>query len=337
MRAIRRSIVRAGLLVGVVGPGAALGLSDVHPAYAAAPRPISRSYYVEKFTAVTPSDLINWGCKLATLENSTAGSLDVTAILAFGGQTSPTTYSGWSGAGWTATNVSDFVQGFVNGYAFCANVDTNSKLTVSVATNNSFTSTALGKAHHNTVNAIASTVASFGFSNVTVVGGVDMEPGYSSAAGGHAWKVGWTSTGGVSLDDTGSADACPGTGTYVATTPCYNGWTVSDIYTIETQSNTFSIPQIYSPSLSNQWYRMSAYGYATTGGKIRFVGIMTQYSSCHPNWRTGCAGLDWLPDSGYDDFQAKLNADPNTRYTIPFDTDFAHSTEALAGTLPAFP
>lgn len=57
----------------------------------------------------------------------------------------------------------------------------------------------------------------------------------------------------------------------------------------------------------------------------------------HPVSRVGCSGLDWVVDSGYDALQARLNADPNTTYTIPSATDVAHSQEAKAGTLPSDP
>jgi hypothetical protein len=244
---------------------------------------------------------------------------------------------------YTWTNVSDFVKGFADGFAWCEGTDVNSKLTIVVGTNNSLNSSltfSYGAAFHNHVNTIATLISGQSYSSrVTVVGGSDMEQdfgGGSSVSGSRAWIDGYVSTGGVGAVNSSAASGCRTT-THNGSDPCNNGWTTADVYYVNDAANVYPMPQVYASGNAPQWQQISAYSYAQYGYKIRFEGMMTSYSSCHPVWRNGCAGADWAPDQGYNALQSALNANQNTAYTVPFATDIAHTQEALAGTLPTFP
>lgn len=346
LRTIRRQAARASILGGsLVGAAGALLITSATSAGAIAPRPVSYSYYIEKNVAPTNTDLTNWGCALGTRQGQTPGGLDVVAGLGFGSQLTTGNYSGWGSGGWTPAQVTGFVQSFAAGYAYCANAsgDANSKVTIVIATNNSGASSTVsasyGQTFHQLVNNTSSSILplSYGWRTL-VVGGNDIEPGFSDYTHAQDWVNGYISTGGVALYSNASADGCPSSGgTPSGSTVCTGTWTVENVYAINNGNNTLIIPQIYRQAQAEQWYRLSAYGYATRNHKIRFAAEMTQRHSCHPVSRSGCTGLDWVADSGYDALQARLNADPNTTYTIPSATDVAHSQEAKAGTLPSDP
>ena len=316
--------------------------SGLQVASAAAPRPIARSYYVAKNNAPNVGNLQAWGCSLALDVAAVAGTQQPVAVLGFGAQkTSTNSYTGLStSASWTTADVAALSREFADGYAYCIGSDT-SILKLAVTTNNSnsgSTTFAKGAQHKQNVNSISSTIEGTATgAKVDVYGGNDWEPGFGTATASIAWIDGFRSVGGVQLLINGSLDACPTSGTYSAGTACVsnNSWTVDQLY-YPYRNGAIPLPQIYSNSLSEQWYRMSAYGKSATTYKLRFAAIMTQRSSCTPTVRPGCAGLDWLPDAGYDALQTKLNADPNTAYTIPGATDIAWPAEALAGTLPNF-
>lgn len=152
---------------------------------------------------------------------------------------------------------------------------------------------------------------------IKIVGAIDAEPGWNTAANTRAWSDGFqqAATGSTYLNY-GSCDSCPFDG--CPTCRPLNGWTFEDIWYISWGvPSAFVVPEIYLPNGANaqQWYRISLYGWAVHGQAIIFSGVMTQMQACNCDPQTN------HPPEGWSQLYNLINSDFKTAFDIKWLTD----------------
>jgi hypothetical protein len=154
---------------------------------------------------------------------------------------------------------------------------------------------------------------------LTVVGAIDAEPGWNTAANTRAWADGfYSAANGNTYLNYGSCDSCP----FDRCPTCQplNGWTFEDIWYLSWGApSAFVVPEIYLPDGANaqQWYRISLYGWAVHGQAIIFSGVMTQMQACN------CSGQTNPPAEGWSQLYNLINSDFKTAYDIKWLTDIS--------------
>ncbi|MCL6511844.1 MAG: hypothetical protein K6U78_14300 [Anaerolineae bacterium] len=163
---------------------------------------------------------------------------------------------------------------------------------------------------------------------VAVFGGNDIEMSWNTPALTKAWVNGYASATSRPFVNFGTCDGCPTTGN--PTQNPNNGWTVDDVWFVNSAPVAIPFPEIYLRSGINadQWYRMSLYAAQNKGGPLAFGGLLTQWQACQD--RGTCGGLtDNTPQQGWRQLQDALNADPRTAMPLPPPSDITWRNENL--------
>jgi hypothetical protein len=227
----------------------------------------------------------------------------------------------------STAQIIDAVKGFCIGYHQTA--PTNSHLTIALGTSNydspnhwgRYVTRDHGVAWAQMVKALNDWIVS-GESwadIVTIVGAIDAEPGWNTAANTRAWADGFQQAANGTAStylNFGSCDSCPFD--RFPTLKPSNGWTFEDIWYISWGvPSAFVVPEIYLPDGANaqQWYRISLYGWAVHGQAIIFSGVMTQMQACNCDLYTN------HPPEGWSQLYNLINSDFKTASNIKWLTD----------------
>lgn len=147
---------------------------------------------------------------------------------------------------------------------------------------------------------------------VTVVGGWDAEPDWSSPSWARAWVNAFTDHTDRRLYAANAASGCP---TYGASSvSCSNGWDLSDMYHVSSGAapTVSAVPQIYRTDgiQARQWAAVSSWG--TRHGKepVRFSGSLSQRVAC--GQRGDCTGTDNTAKAAWNQLRTELNSHTET-------------------------
>lgn len=229
----------------------------------------------------------------------------------------------------TAT-VAEAAKGFLRGYWECA--PPSAQLNLAVGTNNykGATGYAHGVAWGQMVNQLHAWLqanAPPGVSErLAVFGGNDIEMSWNTSALTRDWVNGYASATARPFINFGTCDGCPTTGS--PDRQPNNGWTVDDVWFVNSAPVAIPFPEIYLRSGVNadQWYRMSLFAAQQKGAKLAFGGLLTQWQACQE--KGTCGGLtDNTPQQGWQQLQDALNADPRTAMTLPPPSDITWRNE----------
>ncbi|WP_156184999.1 hypothetical protein [Allosalinactinospora lopnorensis] len=159
-------------------------------------------------------------------------------------------------------------------------------------------------------------------SAVTITGGIDAEPSWSSPEWARNWVDAFTEATHRTLYAGNSADGCPQHGS--PATPCSNGWTLADVHYVSSgaASSIEAVPQIYRTdgTQARQWAAISAWGARNGQGTIRFAGAMSQNTAC--SQRGDCSHTDNTPEAAWNQLWEELNTHPETQIpALPTATD----------------
>lgn len=150
---------------------------------------------------------------------------------------------------------------------------------------------------------------------VSIVGGVDLEPGWGSRHAAESWLTGYRTSRSV-LVVNASADGCP---QYGDRGECANGWTVDDLAQfVWSRDRDLALPQIYrhDGAMARQWGVISRAG-QRLGYHPKFAGAMTQSRACTQVDDRHCPQLSLLPE----DARRQLQSEVGEGIHIPFGTD----------------
>jgi hypothetical protein len=151
---------------------------------------------------------------------------------------------------------------------------------------------------------------------VTVLAGLDLEPGWSSVAVAQAWMDGYRDAGGGPLVLLPSADGCPPQQPGV----CLNGWSTAIIGDMVWGSGitTIILPQVYSHTgtMARQWATI-ARDAAARGLEPSLAGVTSQARACAqiPDDRL-CSQLNITWDVALAQLQSELASDPSTAHLV---------------------
>ena len=131
---------------------------------------------------------------------------------------------------------------------------------------------------------------------LTVVGANDIEPGFASTwQQAHDWENAYLAATNAGLIFNGSADGCPFGFGHPGET-CAYGWTEQQIYDpmYRGDGRVRALPQVYTAGVGAWWANIDATG----GGKIDFVGALTEYQLC-PAASSDCPSPSFQPGQGW--------------------------------------
>ena len=307
----------------------------------------STSYYIQN---EAPREMYELGCRLGLRDQNTPGKQDSIVILAFGQMWIENGVYGVGKFGdyWRFTPLSAVntaVREYIRGYWICSGTDHESQLTVGVGVNN------YGRMNTGSTdqNVLRSAAYEFGKRFADLVHDVNLyaiQTGISSQVYvAAANDIEWDSTGrwqssyvtrgwvdGFRERDRGvhiyfNFGACAGCPTDITPSnvnwryPTGN-WTLDDIWYVSWGAPpAYTLPEIYLTDGWNarQWYAISKYAALYKGGRIDYVGPMTQYGACQVRTsdRWCSMGLtNNTPDQGWTQLFNELNKDPLTAQNI---------------------
>lgn len=299
-------------------------------AEAAQPADYTTSYYIK--TSST-SDLYSLGYNLGQRDYNKSGTQTNVVVLFFGAQKKDSS-GNWGASLWgtfqTNAQVAALATQFARGYYVGTNTDHASTTTIILSTNNSgsLITAEAGQQWAKMVLAAKSSAASYS-SQTIILGGNDMEIGWSTAAKTRDWISGYTGVTGRTLYyDTGDAAGCPTSGTYTTSTKCSstNTWSIDDVfYKAYGAPPALPLPQIYTTNGSQaaQWYRISLYGYNNKSKVILFKGTLSQYQACQQTKSCGTSTNNTAAQA-YNSLSNLLNGNSITAQTMPYATDVKH-------------
>ena len=230
----------------------------------------------------------------------------------------------------STTQIAEAVKGYLDGFYLCAPEGAHTR--VAVGTNNygMWTTYQHGVAWAEMVNGLNEWIADQpGYeSKVAARGASDMEPGFREPVSTRAWVNGYNAafSGESWLYNFGSCDGCPYAGCPTCTSP--NGWTREDVWYVSYgPAANWPFPEIYLTSgiHADQWYRISVYSHDYHGGRMHFLGTLTQWGACQTYGP--CNGTDNTPEEGWQQLQEKLNADERTAQPVIYSSDISWPPE----------
>ncbi len=300
------------------------------------------SYYIQD---AAPATLWNLGCAVGRHDEATPGAQDNLVILNYGqmwiendvygtGKFSP--YWNFISLSTVETATRSYIQGYYN----CTGSDNASQMTVAIGTNNygsmnkgsdltvrRSTMYAFGQRWADMVHNIYTWAGQQGYtSQVAVAGAIDIEWGggaWNTASVTRGWVDGFTANSrGVHIFY--NFGACSGCNTTynASTTPnwSYGDWDLTDIWYVSWgASSAYAVPEIYLNTGINarQWQTLSEYAARHKGGRIDFVGPMTQYQACvQRSDDSTCPQMDNTPSEGWQQLYDALNSDPLTAQSV---------------------
>jgi len=302
----RRAIAAFGTLVALVVCCSAAGaLPPAAPTDAPAPAaesPVATSRYVN-WLALPDDESDATTFRLACSAARSDGSGVV--VLAFGKQVDGgVTGFGPPGTMRSYVKVQRTVTAYAQGLASCS----DSPWTLAVATSNFELydldrAAALGALWQQTVTAVANSATRP--DRVTVVGSLDLEPGWGGSAAAKAWVDAYRTEGPVPLVANASADGCPQQGLEGV---CANGWTVGDLAEMVWGGpGSAAVPQVYREdgAQARQWMVL-ARTWAARGGTPVFAAVMSQRRACRQVRDRNCPSLSIPPRVALDQLRTAL-------------------------------
>ncbi|TQN31616.1 hypothetical protein FHX37_1524 [Haloactinospora alba] len=147
---------------------------------------------------------------------------------------------------------------------------------------------------------------------VTVIGGWDAEPDWSSPSWARAWVKGFTQRTDRQLYAANAASGCPTYGS--SSVSCSNGWDLSDMYHVSSGAapTVSAVPQIYRTDgvQAQQWAAVSSWGAQHGKGPLRFAGSLSQRVACEQ--RGDCTGTDNTAKAAWNQLRTELNSHTET-------------------------
>jgi hypothetical protein len=211
------------------------------------------------------------------------------------------------------------LKAYVDGYA--SGQRSGAPAVIAIGTNNDMDVSSSSGASwaNNVVDPVVSYAASQHYSNVTIAGANDIEPGFTgSYTASRSWLSGYLASTSAPFVFNGSADGCS------PSTPgrsCNNGWTMSGLYSLTagaSPSRILNLPQIYNSTMAAQWRYISMTGVNAGSPRIRFGGALTEWTACQQ--AGGCGSL--TGNSAWTTLWNQLNAEPSLRISsLPYSTD----------------
>jgi hypothetical protein len=211
------------------------------------------------------------------------------------------------------------LKAYVDGYA--SGQRSGAPAVIAIGTNNDMDVSSSSGASwaNNVVDPVVSYAASQHYSNVTIAGANDIEPGFTgSYTASRSWLSGYLASTSAPFVFNGSADGCS------PSTPgrsCNNGWTMSGLYSLTagaSPSRILNLPQIYNSTMAAQWRYISMTGVNAGSPRIRFGGALTEWTACQQ--AGGCGSLSG--NSAWTTLWNQLNAEPSLKISsLPYSTD----------------
>lgn len=217
-------------------------------------------------------------------------------------------------------------QNFASGYYNCTPSGSTNYLRIVMGTSNYIGVTGTldynhGVAWAQAVTSLNQFIGTVGWAHrVGVVGGSDIELGWSAPGPVISWSDGYNSAATAPYYDFGDAAGCPTE--YVGNIVCSTGWTVSDVWLVAWHNlSAWPFPEIYSRDgvLAAQWQALSLFAAAQPGfSAMHFDGVLTQQQACFDRLAEGFADcfddqLDNPSNHGWRQLWTLLNADFGTQ------------------------
>jgi hypothetical protein len=308
----------------------ALIVSDyAYPGGEGVPPPYSSSYYMNSISTPNMQEL---GCELGWLDWMTPGWQDNLVVLDFG---QPRNISGGGygaslfGMGPVSTSqIATAVMTVGYWYYMCSGDEPLSHLRIGIGTNNygSQVTPAHGAAWAVMVNQVNQYFTTQGIgARMDAVGANDMELSWNTVSITRAWVDGYASVNQYPLYNFGDAGGCPSAN--YPNWSCNNGWTLNDVWYISYgAAPAYPLPLIYANGGINasQWYWLSKYAFENKGGRMDFVGEMTQMQACIQAPGSDCVVLDNTPYEGWTYLWSRLQSNPGTAQDLRFSTDIMY-------------
>lgn len=220
--------------------------------------PTDWSFYV---LSTSTTAAYNLGCNQGHFDASFSPPVNSEVVLDFGQHYYGNVYL-LSGITITHAQVQQIAEAFADGYWTCTDYDETSILTLGLGINNygSWVTYANGQTWVNDVAAVQAYNRSAGYaSQVGMMGGGDLEPGWNSYSVTNSWVQGFASVSGYKYLDFGSADGCPTNSFHNGS--CSNGWNQYDVWYVSWGAlPALPTPEIYITALAQQWAMISLYG-----------------------------------------------------------------------------
>lgn len=209
---------------------------------------------------------------------------------------------------------------WATGFAECRTNHAHAELALTV--NNKFNSGINGDTAGKQWAALVTDAARHDNDAVTITGGIDAEPSWSTPAWARAWVDSFTEATDRTLYAGNSADGCPQYGS--SATTCANGWTLADVHHVSTGAapTIEAIPQIHRTDgiQARQWAAISSWGTRHSSGPVRFAGTMSQNTAC--DQRRDCSATDNTPKAAWTQLWEELNSHDETAIShLPTATD----------------
>lgn len=321
----RLAVVLAATVLGLataVGAPTPLPLASATPAAPgvaaapASPAALPTSYYTRSYYMSDGS--------FAAARNLGCANGDKTGrmTLYFGAPTSVAgTYGAtmWGAADRTAGQVGAIVKEFARGYVFCRRSSAYT-LFIGVGTSNSSIDRrsevwleAHGRTWASMVRSLRAWSDTYYPGRVSIYGGWDAEPSWSTYNKAEHWMHGYNGRPGrVGVHVNNAADGCSTTS--FANAACNNGWNQYWMWRLSWMYDpALPMPQAYTTngSMARQWHMIDLYG-VSRGDGLYFYGVMSQYAACQQAgaW---CPGTDATPREAHDYLLWYSNTHPATR------------------------
>lgn len=245
------------------------------------------SFYVETTATGTLEDL---GCNQGTFDLQHDADSEV--FLDFGGQQSNGSGTKLiNGALITNSTIEHLAEAFALGYNVCATSSTD--LILAVGTNNSYYDVSYGGGE-SWADVVQTVQSGTGYPDVSIWGGNDLEPAFSSWSTAASWIDGYAAIDPAFYLDFGSADKCSTANDNNGY--CTNGWYQSDVYQAAWGAGPAqSAPQIYSANDADQWGQIYRYG-VTVGATMQFQGPLDEHDLASSSLTATTAWSDFLEE-----------------------------------------
>lgn len=284
-------------------------------------------YTVSKYMqTVDTTRLYDMGCSLGTAVGNGNRPSDAVVILDFG---SPVVFGDGSfgaslfdGVNQKVGKIENAIVEFAHGYWVCSPWTSTLSLGMGTSNYGSDVTSAHGGAWARTVNNAHSEVDANGWgSQVSVVGGSDIELDWSSPSTASAWAGGYDSDNLYLYYDYGDAAGCPPASPSCGTSN-HPEWNQHDVWYISWGiPPAWPLPEIYRTDGLNadQWHGVAYHGYSHDNSVPDMVGSLTQWTACG---QRGCdPSVNNTPGVGWSQLWDALNNDPVTQQDLRWSTD----------------
>lgn len=274
----------------------------------------NRSWYVQ--TRGSDFELYEWmydaGRALGERDYSVPGTRFSMAILDFGQPQYNTAHARYGAFGWgkftSVETIHKAVIQFAAGYWVGTGGNNSSRVTIVIGVSNDNGAGGVTPQHaeawRKMVDSVNKELRARGYADqVSAIGGMDIEPDYSTPVEAENWV---SSYGTSEFVDFGSADGCPPpTGSQ-----CDNSWTQSDVVKV---ASAFVIPEIYSSvsktypegHQAEQWGSLDQVAKSQSGHYLTFMAPLGEFAACNQR-PSGCKYLDNNPYRAWTELSAVI-------------------------------